>query len=212
MSQPCVGKLSDRECVAGHYDRVQCWALPAGACRHHLRRWTADVHQFEEDSPEERISVSVYDIIQPTRHDNAIRQNRGQVMRSSGTACGLAAVLLLIAGCSSSGKSAAQTPEQTYTVVYEATGEGKAAAVVYIGSPGEKPKTQQSPTLPWTKEIKAKKGDYVSVSVVAEPDADLETGNINGAKMTCRITVDGKEMDSRSEDLNATCDFTLPLQ
>ena len=125
-------------------------------------------------------------------------------MRSSNIVRGLIAVVVLAAGCSSGEQSA------EHTVVYEATGKGTASALVYIEKPGEMPKTQQSPTLPWTKELKAKKGDFLSLNVVAEPDVDVESGEIGGAEMTCRITVDGKEVVGKSDTFTALCDVTVP--
>jgi hypothetical protein len=157
-----------------------------------------------------RLSVALGVVRRMRRHD-LCRWNKllKDMMRSLGIGCGLAVALLLAAGCSSGEQSSGSGGSEALTVVYEATGQGKASTVVYIGSPGDKPMTQQAPALPWTKEVKAKKGDYVSVSVVGESDFDSESGTAGGAQVTCRITVNGKEVAAVSQDLTAMCDATL---
>lgn len=101
----------------------------------------------------------------------------------------IAAGLAVTAGCSS--KSGGSEPQgsgggEKITVVYEATGTGRADLIRYVDvSTVWVVHLSEGADLPWTKEAAGAKSDYIRLTVSAEREKD-EVG--------CRLVVDGKEV------------------
>lgn len=78
------------------------------------------------------------------------------------------------------------------TIVYEITGDAANVSVTYVTYSDEKSDEQQetAATLPWSKEVKAK-------GLVKEGQVIATTG-AEGGTVTCKITVDGKEVSTKT--------------
>ncbi|HEU5470112.1 MAG TPA: MmpS family transport accessory protein [Actinophytocola sp.] len=132
-------------------------------------------------------------------------------MRSVSVTCGLAIIAVLAAGCSAEkpAPSSSSGSEQggaagpdTHAVVYEVTGPGTSPAITLVDV--DKPVTENNVPLPWKKEVSAKRGTILSV--MAAPDFNLEGAD---KTVTCTITVDGKEVDTQSDEVLASCLYEL---
>ena len=78
------------------------------------------------------------------------------------------------------------------TIVYEISGDAANVSVTYVTYSDEKADEQQetAATLPWSKEVKTK-------GLVKEGQLIATTG-AEGGTVTCKITVDGKEVSTKT--------------
>lgn len=87
-------------------------------------------------------------------------------------------------------------------IVYEVTGDAPAADITYTTYGDEMTTNEESvTTLPWTKEVK-------TTGIIKEGSLIVSTG-AEGGTVTCKITVDGKEVKTATatgEFVIATCD------
>jgi Mycobacterium membrane protein len=75
------------------------------------------------------------------------------------------------------------------TVRYEVTGDGP-ASIIYTGKLGDAPKRVENATLPWRFETTLQGAALASVTAVR--------GGSESGEISCRVTVDGKEVAQRS--------------
>src|SRR5205809_6825988 len=113
--------------------------------------------------------------------------HRRMFMRSAPTlALLIAAGLSLTAGCSSDPKSGDSADGEKMTVVYEATGAGRASLIRYVDVSTQRVvHMSEGAALPWRKEATGKKTDHVTLTVSSAAEKDV---------VSCRLVVDGKEV------------------
>ena len=108
----------------------------------------------------------------------------------------LIAVTLLmagsLAGCSSdSGSQGGSSDGPKMTVVFELTGTGQVRKISYNDVSTKRMAFVDEPTqLPWRTEITGARSDYLTLSAI--PLGDVAA--------TCKLTVDGKEVATQTED------------
>jgi hypothetical protein len=91
---------------------------------------------------------------------------------------------------------------KAHTVVYTITGTGKADIQYFQidGSGNDQTLHANAQTLPWTKTVTIK-GDFSSFDVTASP-----TDFTSNSKLSCTLTVDGKQVSSDTAGSIVTCD------
>ncbi|MCP3804999.1 hypothetical protein NLX83_37605 [Allokutzneria sp. A3M-2-11 16] len=118
---------------------------------------------------------------------------------------GLVVTAFAAVGCAGGGSGNSESSSDTLTVVYEATGTGKASSITYNESGSVVPKSVANVQLPWKKEVKVDKDVRTSFSVTAESAVDDE-GNITRQEVSCKLTVDGKAAATKTDPIIATCE------
>ena len=129
-------------------------------------------------------------VLSTSRLACAIRANIMEtLMRLPILICCLVIAPGLTVGCSRSGgpSSGDSSASPAYAIVYEATGQGTAEPVTYFDPTVNKESKEDGAALPWKKEVKAKSGDYITMSVIPKSSA---------YKVACRITASGREVAS----------------
>jgi len=85
------------------------------------------------------------------------------------------------------------------SVRYEVNGGGKLTFLTYSdGRSGHGPKSGESLTLPWSAEVPC--CDDFDYAVVAVPE-----GGLTGGPLTCRILVDGTQVDEETASGSVSC-------
>jgi hypothetical protein len=128
--------------------------------------------------------------------------HRRLFMRSAHTLVPLmvAAGLSLTAGCSSEPKSGDSADGEKMTVVYEATGAGRASLIRYVDVSTQRVvHMAEGAPLPWKKEATGKKTDHVTLTVSAATEKEV---------VSCRLMVNGKEVATETSPTIVEC--TMP--